>query len=85
MIARWHSAALLSWGVSLGVGAIAGAWSAGARVQSVTDRVSVLERDTRQVSSCHQELRQDITDQLRRVELALVELRAEQRILHERQ
>lgn len=73
-----------TWAISLGLGLLAGIFTAGARVQAVQDRVMTLEREHTRVEVGAEEFRRQVLEQLRRLEVALAEVRAEQRILHAR-
>jgi hypothetical protein len=64
--------------------AAAGMFSAGARLQSYEARLGNLERDQVNMRSEFSYSQRDIMTQLKRIEISLAELRAEQRILHGR-
>jgi len=75
---------VMTWGGSAVLAALSGLFAAGARVGVFEQRLAVVERETARVSTQHQELERQILEQMRRVEISLAELRAEQRILHQR-
>lgn len=75
---------VMTWGGSAVLAALTGLFAAGARVGVFEQRLVVVERETARVSTEHRELERQIVEQLRRLEIGLAELRAEQRILHGR-
>jgi len=75
---------VMTWGGSAVLAALTGLFAAGARVGTFEHRLAVVEREAARVTAQHQELERQILEQLRRLEIGLAELRAEQRILHQR-
>lgn len=84
MIARPNGSTLITWAVSAAIAAGSGLLATGVRVGGYEQRIAEAERLTVRLQVEQEQLRRDTVEQLRRIEVSLAELRAEQRILHGR-
>jgi len=81
---RLNESALLTWALGAALATASGLLAAGVRLGGYSERLAEVERTTTRLEHQQVQLRQDALERLERIEVALAELRAEQRILHKR-
>ncbi len=75
---------VLQIGASAALSAAVALVTVGVRLGEWQQRVQMVEQEQTLVRAQHDQLRREVIERLTRIELGLVELRAEQRILHGR-